>query len=62
MRTQAETEMLVDRLEAVLIWLTISNREPLGACCSCLQDVPNHGHLPSCYISQALKAIEEWRE
>jgi len=62
MRTQAETEMLVDRLEAVLTWLTISNRDPHGACCSCLQDVPNRGLLPGCHISQALKAIEEWRD
>jgi len=52
----------VDRLEAVLTWLTISNRDPLGACCSCLQDVPNRGLLPGCHISQALKAIEEWRD
>jgi len=61
-RTQLETQKLLDQLEAVLVRLSYENFEPPGSCCHCLQDVDKRGHLPNCIISQALIAIEEWRE
>ena len=62
MRTQQETEALIDHLEEVLVRLSYENYQPPHSCCGCLQDVDTHGHLPSCIISQALIEIEEWRE
>lgn len=62
MKTQEETVALVDRLEDVLQHLAYENHVPPGSCCACLQDVDTRGHLPSCTISMALIAIEEWRE
>lgn len=61
MRTQEETEALVEHLEIVLRRLACGNLEPPGSCCACLQDVDTRGHLPSCDIHMALIAIEEWR-
>jgi hypothetical protein len=62
MRTQEQTELLVEHLEDVLRRLTYENHEPPGSCCACLQVVDTWGHLPSCIISEALTEIEEWRE
>ncbi len=62
MRTQKETETLVEHIEDVLRRLACGNNEPPGSCCACLQDVDTRGHLPSCAIHLALIAIEEWWE
>jgi hypothetical protein len=62
MRTQEETEALVEHLEIVLRRLACGNYDPPGSCCACLQDVDPRGHLPSCPIHLALIAIGEWRE
>ena len=62
MRTQEETEELVEQLEVVLRRLAYGNIEPPGSCCACLQDVEAQGHLPSCDINMALIAVEAWRE
>jgi hypothetical protein len=62
MRTQEETEELVEHLEVVLRRLACGNFDPPGSCCACLQGVDTRGHLPHCIISMALIAIEEWRE
>jgi hypothetical protein len=62
MRTQEETEALVEHLEAVLVGLSHVNHAPLGSCMACLQDVDTQGHLPSCIIHLALIEIEKWWE
>jgi hypothetical protein len=62
MRTQEETEALVEHLEDVLQHLAYENNVPSGSCSARLEDVDNRGHLPHCITSMALIAIEEWRE
>ncbi len=56
-----ETVALVAHLEAVLTRLETGNSEFPGGCCACLQDVATAGHLPSCYIAQALGEVRKWR-
>jgi hypothetical protein len=55
------TVLLVDHLEATLRRLETGNGEFLEACCACLQDVGSMGHLPSCYLAQALEEVGAWR-
>jgi len=62
MRPQEELEELLDELQGVLVRLSYEGYDPLGSCCGCGQNVDTHYHLPSCIISRALIAIEEWRE
>jgi len=62
MRTQVETEELLNLLEDVLVRLSYEGFDPPGTCCACGQYVDTHFHFPSCIISRALIAIEEWRE
>jgi len=52
---------LVLRLETTLQHLEVENLEPQGSCSSCLQDVPTHGHLPTCAIARDLQAIKDWK-
>ena len=62
MQTQVELEELLDQLQDVLVRLSYEGYDPLGSCFACGQYVDTHYHLPSCIISRALIAIEEWRE
>jgi len=52
---------LVDHLEATLRRPETGNGEFPGACCACLQDAGSVGHLPSCYLAQALEEVGAWR-
>ena len=56
-----EAISLVLQLETTLKHLEVENFEPPGSCCSCHQDVPARGHLPTCAIARDLHAIGEWR-
>jgi len=60
MRSQVETEELIDDLEKILERLAHENRDPPWSCCACLQDVDKRGHSPSCIIHKALVEIEGW--
>jgi len=60
MRGTERTEALLVHLEVVLRRLERENRDPFRSCCACLQDVETVGHLPSCHLAGALKAIEAW--
>jgi len=54
------TPTLVDHQEATLRRLENASGEFPGVCCACLQDV-GMGHLPSCYLAQALEEVGAWR-
>jgi hypothetical protein len=56
-----EAIALVLQLETTLKHLEFENFDPPGSCCSCLQDVPTKGHLPTCDIAQDLEAIRAWK-
>ena len=59
---KGETTALMDRLETAFRRLESEGLYPFdGSCCACCQDVPTRGHLPTCYLGQALKDIEEWK-
>ena len=57
-----KTIALMDRLETALRRLeTEGFYLSDGCCCACCRDVATSGHLPTCYLGQALTDIEGWR-
>jgi len=56
-----EAITLVLQLETTLNHLEVENVEAPGCCCSCRQDVPVKGHLPTCSIARDLQAIRNWK-
>jgi len=62
MPDEDEITALIGRLETALRRLETEGLYPAdGCCCACWQDVARRGHLPTCYLGQALKDIEEWK-
>jgi hypothetical protein len=61
MHSWNETAALLIQLESALNRLEKQNYNPPGSCCACLQDVDAEGHLPSCYLAEAIEGIAEWK-